>query len=144
MFSILNRFIYAYKHYDKCYVCIDIHGTIFKPTFSVEENFKYYPFAKKTLQLMSECDDTIRILWSGCYKNGFKKYLDKLFSDNILIHYINENPECENNEYACFDEKMYVDVGLDDKFGFNPYIHWFMLYIFFYIKTKFFNYEKNT
>jgi hypothetical protein len=110
--------------YDYCYIAVDIHGTIFKPSFEKEEMFQYYPMAKQCLRLLSENPKVKLILWSGCYTHNFMKYIQKFESDGIKFDYINENPECENSSYACFDSKFYFDLGIDDKFGFDARNDW--------------------
>ena len=52
------------------------------------------------------------------------KYEKKLLSDGIKIDYVNDNPEVKNTDIQCFDKKLYFNVGIDDRFGFNPKIDW--------------------
>ena len=37
---------------------------------------------------------------------------------------VNENPEVENTRLQNFEEKLYMNVGLDDKFGFDAETDW--------------------
>lgn len=114
--------------YKYCYIAIDIHGTIFKPSFDNEETYQYYPMAKQCLRLLSENPNVKLILWSACYTHNFLKYIKKFESDGIKFDYINSNPECTNSSYACFDSKFYFDLGIDDRFGFDARNDWRDLY----------------
>lgn len=110
--------------YEYCYIAVDIHGTIFKPTFEKTEIFQWYPFAKTCLKELTKNPKVKLILWSGCYEDKFKDYIKKFEEEGIKFDYINENPECVNSSYACFDKKFYFDIGIDDRFGFEPNQDW--------------------
>lgn len=110
--------------YEYCYIVVDIHGTIFKPSFNNEEKYQYYPMAKQCLRLLSKNPNVKLILWSACYTHNFLKYIQKFESDGIKFDYINSNPECINSSYACFDSKFYFDLGIDDRFGFDARNDW--------------------
>ena len=110
--------------YKYCYIAVDIHGTIFKPSFDNEETYQYYPMAKQCLRLLSKNKNVKLILWSACYTHNFLKYIKKFESDGIKFDYINSNPECINSSYACFDSKFYFDLGIDDRFGFDARNDW--------------------
>lgn len=114
--------------YDFCYIAVDIHGTIFEPSFENEETYKYYPYAKECLQILSNNPKIKLILWSGCYANVFQNYINHFENNNIHFDYINENPECKNSSYACLDKKFYFDIGIDDRFGFDATTDWEELY----------------
>lgn len=116
---------YRNRRYDNLYIVVDIHGTIFRPTFKKEEEvYQYYPYAKQCLQELSKDPNVKLILWSGCYQDKFDMYIKHFWEDNINFDYINENPECKNSDYACFDKKFYFDIGIDDKFGFDALNDW--------------------
>lgn len=114
----------ARKGWNCIYVAVDVHGTIFKPTYSHEENFDYYPDAKEALQMFSRRKDIKLILWSASHYDQLMRYWDKLEKDEIHFYYINSNPEVKDTDLASFDEKFYFNVGIDDKFGFDPMIDW--------------------
>ena len=44
--------------------------------------------------------------------------------DGIHFDYINENPEVGNSSFQDFSVKLYFNVGIDDKFGFDPGTDW--------------------
>lgn len=132
--GLIRQFINSFKQYPTIYVTVDIHGTILVPSWSKTETYKYYPFAKKVMQIMSKRNDIKLIMWSGSHLEALIKYNNKFTEDGILFDFVNRNTECKNTELCCFDMKHYTDVGLDDKFGFNPYTDWLKLYIYFTIK----------
>jgi hypothetical protein len=51
-------------------------------------------------------------------------YIKHFGEDNINFDYVNENPECKNSSYACFERKFYFDLGIDDRFGFDARNDW--------------------
>ena len=127
--SIISTFDNAFRQmrlrgWDCIYIAVDVHGTIFKPTYSTEENYDYYPYAKEVLQKFSNRKDVKLILWTASHPDMLEKYKVKLESDGIHIDYINENPEAENGDFANFDKKFYFNIGLDDKFGFDANNDW--------------------
>lgn len=102
---------------------IDIHDTIFKGTYSETENFEYLGKAKEALQLMSFRKDIKIILWSSTFNKS--KYILQLYKDNIIIDAFNRNIDgIENTEIACFDEKPFFAVGIDNAFGFDAETDW--------------------
>ena len=127
--NLITTFDNAFKlmhlrKWDYIYVAVDVHGTIFKPTYSTEESYDYYPYAKEVLQKLSRRKDVKLILWTASHPEMLEKYKAKLESDGIHIDFINENPEVENSDFANFNNKFYFNVGLDDKFGFDANNDW--------------------
>ena len=117
------------RNWEKIYVLVDIHDTIFEACYHNKEEYKWYPFAKEALQLMSYSEQICLILWSSSYKDAIEKTYGKIFEGNhIKFDYININPETKNNDLSCFDDKTYFNVGIDDKFGFEPNADWKILY----------------
>ncbi|MBR5736307.1 MAG: hypothetical protein IKX60_05910 [Bacteroidales bacterium] len=112
------------KGWEKIYVIVDIHDTILHACYDKGESYDYFPFAKEALQMMSSRDDICLILWSGSPIEILKTYRDRFAVDGILFEYINENPEVENSAFQDFDKKLYFNVGIDDRFGFEPEKDW--------------------
>ena len=132
--SIEKSFDNAFKkmnerNWEKIYVLVDIHDTIFEACYHNKEEYKWYPFAKEALQIMSYADRICLILWSSSYDEVLKEMYGKVFEENhIKFDYININPETENNDLSCFDKKTYFNVGIDDKFGFDAETDWETVY----------------
>jgi hypothetical protein len=127
--SIANAFEAAFqrkheKGWQKIYVVVDIHDTILRACYDQEEIYDYMPHAKPALQLMTNRDDICLILWSGCYKDRLEEYRQHFSEDGIRFDYVNENPEVLNTSFQCFEDKLYFNVGIDDRFGFDPETDW--------------------
>lgn len=118
--------------YKTIYVMVDIHNTILVPSFDHEETFVYFPYAKETLQILSQLDDVKLILWTSSHKDKIEMYINHFNENGIVFDYANENPEFINMPFANFSSKFYYDIGIDDKFGFDANGgEWKMLYDFF-------------
>ena len=115
------------NNWDYIVVLVDIHDTIFKATYSKEENYEYIGKAKDALQVMSARKDIKIILWISTFSKV--QYILKLDKDNIIIDAFNRNIDgIENTGIACFDEKPYFNVGIDNAFGFEPERDWDDIY----------------
>lgn len=112
------------KNWEKIYIVVDIHDTIIHACYEAEETYHFFPLAKEALQLLTVRDDTCLILWSGCYEADLEKYRSRFAEEGILFDYANENPEVGNTSISCFERKLYFNVGIDDKFGFDPETDW--------------------
>ena len=112
------------KNWEKIYIAVDIHDTILRACYENEETYDYIPLEKEVLQMMSLREDICLILWSSCHRDKLMEYAFHFLDDNIRFDYINENPEVENTHLQNFEEKLYMNVGLDDKFGFDAENDW--------------------
>lgn len=109
---------------------VDVHNTILKPTFDKKETFEYFPYAKETLQLLSEKENIKLIMWTSSYDEKIQMYLKHFEENGIIFNFVNENKEYGNVSFACFDTKFYYDIGIDDKFGFDAEHDWKEIYTF--------------
>lgn len=133
------------KEWYETYWAIDLHGTIVKPSYVKGcETEDYYPYAKLTLQLLSERKDIKLILWTCSDEDEIIKYLSKFKDDNIIFDSINENPNISsrNGNFGSYDKKFYFNILIDDKAGFNPNKDWQRLY-FYLLDCKVGNYLPN-
>ena len=112
------------KAWEKIYVVVDIHDTILRASYGAEETYDYLPYAREALQVLSCRDDICLILWSGCYPDRLVAYRERFARDGIHFDYLNENPEVGNTPFQNFDRKLYFNVGIDDRFGFEPETDW--------------------
>lgn len=129
MFEHANK-----KEWFETYHAIDIHGTVSKPDYRKDsKKIIYYPFAKKTLQLMSEREDIKLIMFTSSYPDEIEKYNKFFKNDNINFNYINENPEIsiDNGAFGYYEDKFYFNLLLEDKAGFDPNSDWELLYNYF-------------
>ena len=123
------------QNWDYIVVLVDIHDTIFKATWDAPENYEWLGKAKETLQLMTKMPNIKMILWSSSYISRLVNYIDEFTKNDICFDAINENIEgTTNTKIACFDEKPYFSVGIDNAFGFDPENDWEDIYN--YLITK--------
>jgi len=116
------------RNWEKIYVLVDIHDTVFEACYHEKEEYKWYPFAKEALDIMSHAQQISLILWTSTYKSIIDEYIGYFKANGIRFDYINRNTETENTPLSCFDEKTYFNVGIDDKFGFEAETDWEVIY----------------
>ena len=131
--NIVRSFETAFKRmkekgWDKIYILVDIHDTVFEATYSKDEYYRWFPYAKEALHLMSINPRISLILWSSSYTDAIEKYIDTFEKSKIHFDMVNVNKETEDNELSCFAQKTYFNVGIDDKFGFDARVDWKMIY----------------
>ena len=129
---IEQMFEYAEKkEWFETYWAIDLHGTVSRPDYRKEsKEIDYYPYAKETLQLMSEREDIKLIMFTSSYPEEIKEYYKQFRNDNIIFDFINDNPEVTDakGSFGFYDKKPYFNVLLEDKASFNPLNDWEYLY----------------
>ena len=116
------------RNWEKIYVLVDIHDTVFEACYHEKEEHKWYPFAKEALEIMSHAQQISLILWTSTYENVINDYVKYFKANDIEFDFINRNIETENTSLSCFDEKTYFNVGIDDKFGFEAETDWEIVY----------------
>ena len=131
--NIVRSFETAFKRmkekgWGKIYILVDIHDTVFEATYSKDEYYRWFPYAKEALHLMSINPRISLILWSSSYTDAIEKYIDTFEKSKIHFDMVNVNKETEDNELSCFAQKTYFNVGIDDKFGFDARVDWEMIY----------------
>ena len=131
--SITKSFEGAFKrmkerNWEKIYVLVDIHDTVFEACYHNKEEYKWYPFAKEVLDIMSHAEQISLILWTSTHNSVIEEYLEFFKVNGIRFDMVNVNTETQNTSLSCFDEKTYFNVGIDDKFGFDAETDWEILY----------------
>ena len=131
--NIVRSFETAFKRmkekgWDKIYILVDIHDTVFEATYSKDEYYRWFPYAKEALHLMSINPRISLILWSSSYTDAIEKYINTFEKSKIHFDMVNINKGTEDNELSCFAQKTYFNVGIDDKFGFDARVDWEMIY----------------
>ncbi len=114
----------AARGWDTLYVLVDLHGTVFTPTYENVELYEFYPHTKEVLQRLTKSKLFNLILWTSTYDEELEKYLEVFKKNEIHFDQVNMNILEKSNKYACFDKKLYFNIGLDDKFGFCPEEDW--------------------
>lgn len=112
------------KGWEKIYVIVDIHDTILHASYENEETYSYLPYAREALRKLSDREDISLILWTSCHEEQLDAYMRHFADDGIIFNYANKNPEVENTSISNFADKLYFNVGIDDKFGFDGETDW--------------------
>jgi len=113
------------KNWPRLYVAVDMHQTAITPTWSrLNEGAQLYPDAVEVLQQWTRREDICLILWSPLHDDALAAVVKLMDSHVIRFDYLNENPEIVTGELCKFDRKWYMDIGLDDKFGFDAEKDW--------------------
>lgn len=112
------------NNWDKIYVLVDLHDTILKGQYHGEEKWEWYPHALKALHELSFRHDICLILWTSTHKEKIDMYLSKMAIHGVHFDYVNCNPEVKATDILDPSEKIYFNVGIDDRFGFDPEHDW--------------------
>jgi len=117
------------KGWDRIFVFFDLHGTVIKPNFQ-EGNVEidYYPYAKETLQLLSQQDDIDLSIYTCSHEHEIVEYQRLFKEDGINFKYVNENPDVPTNGYGNYDVKPYMNILFEDKSGFFGETDWLPIY----------------
>jgi hypothetical protein len=108
------------KGWDKIYFLVDIHGTIFKPSYNETDPCIWLGESRDALREMTKAPWISLILWTSTYPSAIvNSYLPVFEREGIKFDYINGNPEVLNGVLGCFDKKPYFNLLLDDKAGFE-------------------------
>ena len=109
------------RNWSVIYWAIDAHGTMFLPYHT---HLEFYPGAVEVLRFISQRDDMKVILWTSSHAPEIRDMMKMFALSEIKISIVNDNPFEANSVRACFDEKFYFNILLDDKAGFDPLVDW--------------------
>jgi len=129
LFNIANAFERnKIKGWPTVYWAIDIHDTIGKGTYKKDnEGFEFYPWAKEVLQNLSQNPNCKIIIYTASHTEPAQNLIKWMEGYEITIFALNRNPDHENNELCDFSKKMYFDILLEDKAGFEGKCDWFLV-----------------
>lgn len=123
------------KGWDNITVAVDLHDTVFKSTYSEEVSEEFYPYAKETLQLMSEHPQIKMYMFTCTPSKIRRKYRKFLLENNIVMSThpkdVMNSMRIKENAFQAYDTKPYYNVLLDDKAGFDPDQDWIFLLTYF-------------
>ncbi len=124
LFNIRKTFEdYKVKGWDRIFVLVDAHGTIIPS--GEHENFSFInQDCREVLRWMSRRPEFRLILWTSSYIPECNRVCNWLNSEGITIDYVNNNPEAKDTARACFAQKPYYNIVLDDRAGFEPETDW--------------------
>jgi len=113
------------RKWDRTYWAVDLHETLIRPNYRDDElPVDYYPHALEAMRMLSERPDVVLIMYTCSWPKEVEAYLQKFGADGIKFDYVNENPEVASEGYGCYDRKIYFNLLLDDKAGFDAETHW--------------------
>ena len=113
------------RKWKKMYWAIDIHGTILEPNYKYGNlPKKFFEGAKETLQELTNRPEICLILYTCSHPSEIVGYLQFFAGHNIYFEYVNQNPEVTTASYGYYVDKLYFNVLLEDKAGFNPATDW--------------------
>ena len=124
------------RNWDTLYVVVDIHGTVMKPNWEGLST-EFYPHALDVLRHLSKDPLYKMIMWT-CSKEEDRAHYKELFAEEgVHFDYINENPEVIGKlNWGDYDTKMYANIGMDDKFSFDPEKDWIEFKRYFGLPVK--------
>ena len=112
------------RDWDRIYVVVDLHGTVLAPNYEGLAT-EFYPHSKFVLRHFSERKDIVLIMWTCSTEEDRNEYNEMFAKEGIKFDYINENPEVQGKlKWGDFDSKMYANLVLDDKAGFEWQEDW--------------------
>ena len=118
----------ARRNWDTIYVCVDVHDVILEGKYNrLNVGAAYMPGALEVLRRWTEHSYIKLILWSASHEDATASVLDGLTQEGVRFDYINENPECPNNELCDFSKKLYFNILLEDKAGFEGETDWILI-----------------
>lgn len=128
------------KGWDSIAVAVDLHDTVFKPTYSEELATEFFPNAKETLQLMSQ-DPRIKMYMYTCTPQNLRLQYKKVLAENGIVIETTPGPVMDSmgikaNAYQDYNTKPYFNVLLDDKAGFDPDHDWVFLLTYFKLQQQ--------
>ena len=116
------------KKWDKIYIAVDIHDTIVHANYDTSEiPTEFVGRAKSVLQYLSKRKDIGLIMYTCSHPEEIKKYKRFFKKNHIDFESANTNPQISNTELGCYDHKLYFNLVLDDKGGFNAIKDWDVL-----------------
>lgn len=120
------------KEWTNVFVAVDIHDTIVRGNYKTDELPTDFLFrAKETLQLLSKHPNVTLIMYTCSHPVEIEKYYNFFENNDIDFKYCNENPDVPDNALGCYRDKLYFNILLDDKAGFNGETEWPIVYDFF-------------
>lgn len=118
----------ARRNWDTIYVCVDVHDVILEGKYNrLNVGAAYMPNAIRVLKHWTHKPDVRLILWSCSHEDATSSVLAGLEAEGVKFDFINENPECPDNDLCSFGKKFYSNIILDDKAGFEGETDWHLI-----------------
>ena len=75
--------------WDRIYVLVDIHDTVFHASYDKIETYEWFPYAKECLREMTKRGDIALILWTSTHREAIDNYLDVFARNGIVFDFVN-------------------------------------------------------
>ncbi len=113
------------RKWNKVTWAIDIHDVILGANYKAGDIPKnFLGDSKKVLQRLSKRADTTLVLFTCSHPHEIVEYLQFFKENDINFKYTNENLDCPNTAFGCFEKKFYFNILLEDKAGFDAETDW--------------------
>lgn len=123
--AFMKKFKRGWDKWPHMFWAIDLHDVIIPGNYTRNnDDREFFPHAKEVLQWISGRKDMRFILFTSSHQDSICDIVSWLKDHNINVDYINENPECEDNDLCSFNGKFYFDILLEDKAGFEGISDW--------------------
>lgn len=112
------------RGWDHIYILVDVHGVLMEPSYG-SISTKIYPQCIKPMLIMSDDPRIKLIMWTCSSPEHITQYLAMFKELGINFDYANENPDVQYKQaIGDYTVKLYANLILDDKAGFDPYKDW--------------------
>jgi hypothetical protein len=116
------------RNWDRIYICVDLHDVVIEGKFNkFNIGAEFFPGAVDVLRQFSYRKDIVLILWTSSHDDSVAAIMKKMEDNGIEFRYVNVNPECPNTELCDFSKKLYFNILLDDKAGFEGKTDWALI-----------------
>ena len=131
--NILKPIIESYnkakiRGWDTIYWAIDLHSTMVISNYDKDTKIEFYPYCKDVLRILTKIKHIKLILYTCSYDEPMRKFMDEMREQEIIFDFLNENPEAKDTSYGTYQKKLYFNVILEDKGGFEPEKDWKVIY----------------
>lgn len=115
------------KKWDHIYILVDVHGVLMEPDYT-KPSTRIYAECIEPLRMMSDSNKYKLILWTCSRKEDIEKYRKTFEALDIHFDWVNENPDVQHiDSLGDYSAKLYANLILDDKAGFDPQEDWYIL-----------------
>ena len=118
----------GWEKWPRLFWAIDLHDVIIPGTYTRNNEGRcLYPHAEEVLRWLTDRKDMCIILYTSSHQDAIDDILAWLNKYHIRFDYVNCNPESTNNDLCDFSAKIYLDIMLEDKAGFEGMSDWLVV-----------------
>lgn len=116
------------KGWDKIYIAVDVHDTMVYGNYNATELPRSFtPGAEETMRILSDRPDVDLIMYTCSHQKEIDKYLKYFAEHGIVFQDWNKNVDVPDNALGCYQHKLYFNILLEDKAGFDCEKDWFVI-----------------